>query len=363
MKIKFLVAALLVTCLIGCTSQGSVLVTDPLYPKKTECAGDLAAFIASDAVLKKRLELDIRTGPLPDPIQSNLGDLMSSHPSAPYLEVVGSDVGLTALRKNIDGKVKQKAADMMANSQLKFGDDKIKVLQEIVPKLAESAQLTCMKAGYSFTAIKSISVVPSDAANTPPTPIEPAPQIAGKKSVDVAPAENTPIVRKVQEESPLPQEPAPIVKAGPPRVDLRSTIEVSFDEFTKQTKYEGANVAEDSRDLVFLRAFENGSQWLIQIYVMDHYTDWTSAGGWRLYRSAWGADGVSLETTLITRDFEQCGSSLGCSYFEHLGLEVTREYLEKHRQTGLRFKLVGKAGEEIFFIPAAHIDAFLEATK
>jgi hypothetical protein len=194
--------------------------------------------------------------------------------------------------------------------------------------------------------------------NRLPAPVKPEQPAVASTSNLPAPTENTPIARKVQEESPPSQTPTPIVKAEPPPVDLRSTIKVSYDEFKKLTKYEGSNVATGS-DVVFLRAWRpDKSPMIIQIYVMDYYHD-----EWRFYHSAWDSDGVKLYTTQISRDVGSCSRYSGCSHYEHLGLNVTREYLEKHRRTGVRFKLSGKTGEEVFSIPADHIDAFLEVAK
>lgn len=194
--------------------------------------------------------------------------------------------------------------------------------------------------------------------NRLPAPVkQEQPAVASTSNLPV-PTESTPIARKVQEESPASQTPTPIVEAEPPPVDLRSTIKVSYDEFKKLTKYEGSNVATGS-DVVFLRAWRpDKSPMIIQIYVMDYYH-----GEWRFYHSAWDSDGVKLDTTQISRDVGRCSRYSGCSHYEHLGLNVTREYLEKHRRTGIRFKLSGKAGEEVFSIPAAHIDDFLEVAK
>ena len=189
------------------------------------------------------------------------------------------------------------------------------------------------------------------------------PAVASSSNL-IVPTENTPIVKKAQEESPPIQTPAPIVKVEPPQVDLRSTIKVSYDEFEKLTEYEGANVSTGS-DVVLLRAWKpDKSPMIIQIYVMDyyHYEYWDH-DEWRFYHSAWDSDGVKLDTTQIAQKIGSCNRYSGCSHYEYLGLNVTRDYLEKHRRTGIRFKLSGKAGEEVFSIPAAHIEAFLEVAK
>lgn len=165
-------------------------------------------------------------------------------------------------------------------------------------------------------------------------------------------------VKKAHDESTPAKAVSPAVKVEPPKVDLRSTVKVSYDEFKKLTKYEGSNFSSGT-DVIFLRAWKSGKEpVVIQIYVMDYYDD-----EWRFYHSAWDSDGVKLDVTQISTDVGVCSRYSGCSHYEHLGLNVTQKYLEKHRRTGVRFKLSGKAGEEVFSIPAAHIDAFLEVVK
>jgi hypothetical protein len=142
------------------------------------------------------------------------------------------------------------------------------------------------------------------------------------------------------------------------QADLRATIEVKYDEFKKVTNYTGANVASDP-DRVFLRAWKpDGSSATFQIYVMDFYS-----GQWRFYNSVLDSNGTKLDLTLISRDIGSCSRQAECTRYEHVGINITRAYLEKHRQSGIRFKLSGLAGEEVFSVPAAHINAFLEVVK
>jgi hypothetical protein len=191
-----------------------------------------------------------------------------------------------------------------------------------------------------------------------PAPAKAASPAVASDTATASPGESVPIAIKTQEEvPPIRVTPLP-TKPDAPQVDLRSTIQVKYDEFKKLTKYEGSNVASGS-DVVFLRAWKpDKSSIIFQIYVMDYYD-----GEWRFYHSAWDSDGTSLDTTQISRDVGSCSRYSGCSHYEHMGINVTRDYLEKHRRSGIRFKLSGKAGEEIFSIPAAHIDAFLEIVK
>jgi hypothetical protein len=136
---------------------------------------------------------------------------------------------------------------------------------------------------------------------------------------------------------------------------VASSVTVQRDDFKKLIRYTGPNAAKDDGDVLYLRAWktEKTGEILYQIYIADYYS-----GEWRFYNSAYDSNGERLETTLISRDVDRC-SKYGCSYTEHLGLNITKEYLEKNKGSGINFKLSGKAGEAIFFIPGTYVQAFL----
>lgn len=143
-------------------------------------------------------------------------------------------------------------------------------------------------------------------------------------------------------------------------------ISVTRDGFKKQTHYKGPDISPggalviDKYDKVFLRAMKTDaeSEIMYQIYVVDWYQ-----GRWRYYDSTHDSNGAELPTVSISRVVESCSGSSGCTYIEHVGILVTREYLDKNRDSGIRFKVSGKAGEEVFFIPSAYVKAFLSVAK
>lgn len=141
---------------------------------------------------------------------------------------------------------------------------------------------------------------------------------------------------------------------------MTSAIEVKRDDFKKLTEYIGPNVAKDLRDTVAIRAwkFDKDNQVSYQIYVADFYR-----GSWRLYNQAHDSNGKFLESSPISRDVVVCSGGGDCSYVEHLGLKVTREYLEQNKESGILFKLSGKGGEEIFYISGSYIMAMLTFVK
>lgn len=152
---------------------------------------------------------------------------------------------------------------------------------------------------------------------------------------------------------------------APVKTDIHSSHSVaaatssSRDDFKKLVSFSGPNAARDLGDRVFIRAWKHDaqSQTFYQIYIADYYD-----GPWRFYTETYDSDGTRLKTTVISRDTGTC-SKYGCSHIEHLGVDVTKSYLESKAETGVSFKISGKAGEEVFFLPNEYIKGFLNATS
>ncbi len=140
---------------------------------------------------------------------------------------------------------------------------------------------------------------------------------------------------------------------------IAGQIIVKRDDFQKSTDYIAPNIANEIGDILRIRAwkFENTSQTAYQIYVADYYY-----GDWRFYKSTFDSNGNRLDTTLISRKVESC-SRYGCYHTEHLGINVTKDYLEKNKETGITFKVSGTAGEAVFSIPGAYIQAILNVVR
>lgn len=152
--------------------------------------------------------------------------------------------------------------------------------------------------------------------------------------------------------------PAPRLDVNNPQI-VANAINVKYDEFKKMTTYTGPNISSIYGNQLFIRSWKTdltGST-AYQIYVQDHYS-----GDWRFYNSANDSNGIELDTKLLAREVGYC-SQYGCSKDETLGLKISREYLEKNQETGIRFKVSGKAGEAVFFIPAGYIKGFLSSVN
>jgi hypothetical protein len=150
-------------------------------------------------------------------------------------------------------------------------------------------------------------------------------------------------------------------------IETTNRVRVKIDEFTKNTKYVGPNIAIHrgldhspfgTQDL-FIRAWitKDDKKPTFQIYVHS------LAGDWRHFTSAYDSDGNSLDVTIISRDVGGCIGGGGVCTHEHLGLNISKSYLEAHIENGLRFKIRGKSGEEIHTIIGSYIEGFLSALR
>ncbi len=158
----------------------------------------------------------------------------------------------------------------------------------------------------------------------------------------------------------------PALKTAPkPKINwndvqsIASAIDVQHDDIKKMTNFKGPNSSSGVLDTVLLRAWKSdeGGIFSYQIYVIDYYH-----GDWRYYDTATDSKGNNLAIKLNSRDVSACDYST-CAHQEHLGINVSREYLEKNQENGIIFKVRGKASEETFSIPATYIKAFLSITQ
>jgi hypothetical protein len=151
----------------------------------------------------------------------------------------------------------------------------------------------------------------------------------------------------------------PTINLNDPQA-MRGAIEIKRDEFKKITNFTGPNATAGYGDLAIIHAwkYDTTGDMDYQIYIRDLYDQ----GTWRNYFTAFDSNGKQLKIRQISRDVLSCSRSY-CSFWEHIGIDVTREYLEQHRNSGIRLKLSGQVGEEIFYFPGAYIEAILSVAK
>jgi hypothetical protein len=154
--------------------------------------------------------------------------------------------------------------------------------------------------------------------------------------------------------------PAPRVVAQA-NLDLSDTqavadaFSVQRDEHNIATHYVGPNIAEKYPDQLFIRASKSDiGRITYKIHVKINY-----GGPWRFYNEVKDSKGNILELGVMTRQLDQCQRN-DCKHSERLEVDVTQKYLEENLQSGLRFRVNAKTGEEEeFFIPPGYIKAFL----
>jgi hypothetical protein len=147
-------------------------------------------------------------------------------------------------------------------------------------------------------------------------------------------------------------------KYAPPNWNDPATVQartkIKEDEFTKKTTYIGPKFSFEFGD-IFLRAWAGpGSpNPPFQIYVKQFGSNWHD------FYAYYDANGKQLDITPIDREINRCSNGGYCGGHEHVGVSVTREYLQQFSTTGLRFKLVGKSQNAIYEMPAGYIQGFL----
>lgn len=133
-------------------------------------------------------------------------------------------------------------------------------------------------------------------------------------------------------------------------------INYQRNEFRKTATYRGPNCATTVNDEVRLIAIkdEKLNALTYGIYVSDYYNY-----AWRYYDSAYDSEGNKLPLMVLKRDVVGCRS--GCSFEEQLALDVGKDYLDKHRATGIRFQISGGGAQEVFEVPGLYVDTFLKS--
>lgn len=142
--------------------------------------------------------------------------------------------------------------------------------------------------------------------------------------------------------------------------DKYPAVKVTKDSFKKLTKYQGAELNYGELRSMFLRLskIDGVMDHSYQFYFVDNYD-----GGWRFYDSAHDSNGNKLDAISIDRSVGSCSKYSGCSHWEHVGVSVSHEYLQKNSNTDFKIKISGRGGEIIFNVPADYVRHFLNATK
>lgn len=141
---------------------------------------------------------------------------------------------------------------------------------------------------------------------------------------------------------------------------------VKFDDFKKQSLFIGPNVykddvpANETSDSQRLHASRNELQGTANYYIQVSHRDAGKVGS---YYEAYDSNGTNLNLHTQDRKRFMCDKPSmmdWCVNVEKITLEVTKKYLEDNQDVGIRYKVTGKGGEFIDFIPPVFIKGFLK---
>jgi hypothetical protein len=162
--------------------------------------------------------------------------------------------------------------------------------------------------------------------------------------------------RNVQSQQNVQQVAAPV----PPK----RVVDVEVDEFTKETSYFGpwtathdgnthGNVAGVTASLLATASGKDTAYKIIIVSMRvvppsEHYL---------MLSSAIDTDSKTMPLDVFDRTAE-CGSAT-CTLSEKAVISVGRKYLQDHATSGLRIRLEGKRGSQVFEVPTADLTLFL----
>lgn len=157
-----------------------------------------------------------------------------------------------------------------------------------------------------------------------------------------------------------------IVRVDPNNaLQVSEDVETTFDPFKGTTAYQGpliTNRAGDDSDApevedIALRAQQERDKPIRYYLTVTDYYD----GDWRGFDQAYDLEGNKFHA-LSVRHKVNC--SLLCGYEESIEVELSRKYLDDHRQKGITMRLYGPSGQSSapFSIPPAYIEGFIKGS-
>lgn len=140
--------------------------------------------------------------------------------------------------------------------------------------------------------------------------------------------------------------------------DVAASISSTRDNFRKVTTVNGPMI-KTYPVIFYIRSFavDGYRASLFQIYAaIEAYSVPDT------YNMAYDISGRKLPTKQITTIVDGCGR-YGCTYTQHVAIEVDRNYLLNNKQSGVRIQLSSKSDNKVIAIPAAYVQAYLDAVK
>lgn len=139
---------------------------------------------------------------------------------------------------------------------------------------------------------------------------------------------------------------------------VKNSVVVRRDDFKKVVSYIGPNGLEPPREIRLIAFRDERTQHILyQVYLGNRYY-----GDWHFYEEAYDSEGNKLELIKISRTVNSCKDKFyGCSFSENVGVNLSKDYLEKHINAGLHIKVSGTGGHAILKISGGYVKGFLSA--
>jgi hypothetical protein len=145
------------------------------------------------------------------------------------------------------------------------------------------------------------------------------------------------------------------ITTTPQAASANTTITV--DPYTKTTKAQGDWLGiGKAHGNVSVRSFTIDGKTTYQIYLL-HWRTYSQS--WAFLDRAYDIAGTKLDTMVIGREVPRQHSNPTIE--EHIGINVSREYLESTPIEGRAIKVIGTHGEVPFTLPKWYIEGFLAA--
>jgi hypothetical protein len=141
---------------------------------------------------------------------------------------------------------------------------------------------------------------------------------------------------------------------------------VKYDDFKKEAIFIGPNVYKDPvpasvlSDAQRLHVSRNELKGTAYYYIQIAHRD---AGKEGKYFEAYDSNGTNLKLQPQRRQPLMCDNPRmieWCVNFETFTLEIDKKYLEDNKETGIKYKVIGKGGEFIDTMPPEFIKGFLK---
>lgn len=140
-----------------------------------------------------------------------------------------------------------------------------------------------------------------------------------------------------------------------PVSDWDAQLRVSSDAYTKVTTITGPwHSRGDAQARFSARAIRSSLVFHLQMRVASH--------GWLFLETAYDHEGTAHQLSRDDGQVGWCGSLIGCTVTEYVSLVLTEAYVTARHDLGLDFKLVGRRGNALVFIPPEYVSAVIQRT-